>query len=351
MSPEDAEELRLLDGDPVRITSRRGSVVAPVRIDRSLRTGLVLHDAPLPGRGEDQPPHHRLDRPQVRAPPSSRPAPSGSSRCGPARIARPSGDLPRPDSRSDNPWISISCRPTRPPRSARRSTRSSVRPPPGGMAASARARDAHTSAGGHAARGQRHLLLPALQAVQSRSRLDQRRRAQLHLRAPVGSAGRRLRRRHLLRAALHRAAAPAGACTSAMTSPAAARAPPSCARSWSGRSARPITTDRMAISHVIPDDGAVWLRSPCLGLCDQAPAALLTIAGEKPVERLFGGCDAESVAKVLSGDLSPTTNPHPRLPQAGEATLRLLRRVDVDRSHEPRRVSCARRLSGAAPRH
>ena len=42
MSPEDAEELRLLEGDPVRITSRRGSVVAPVHIDRSLRKGLCF---------------------------------------------------------------------------------------------------------------------------------------------------------------------------------------------------------------------------------------------------------------------------------------------------------------------
>jgi NADH-quinone oxidoreductase subunit F len=80
--------------------------------------------------------------------------------------------------------------------------------------------------------------------------------------------------------------------------------------------------------HVIPDDGAVWLRSPCLGLCDQAPAALLQIAGENPVDRLFGDVTAESVAKVLSGDLTPTTNPHPLVPQAGGATLRLLRRVD-----------------------
>ncbi len=42
MSPEDAKELRLMDGDPVRIASRRGSVVAPVRIDRSLRKGLCF---------------------------------------------------------------------------------------------------------------------------------------------------------------------------------------------------------------------------------------------------------------------------------------------------------------------
>jgi formate dehydrogenase major subunit len=42
ISPEDAERLGLLDGDPVRVTSRRGSVVAPARLDRSLRAGLVF---------------------------------------------------------------------------------------------------------------------------------------------------------------------------------------------------------------------------------------------------------------------------------------------------------------------
>jgi formate dehydrogenase major subunit len=42
ISPEDAERLGLKDGDPVRVTSRRGSVVAPARLDRSLRAGLVF---------------------------------------------------------------------------------------------------------------------------------------------------------------------------------------------------------------------------------------------------------------------------------------------------------------------
>ncbi len=42
VSPEDAERLAVVDGDPVRITSRRGSVVAPARVDRSLRAGLVF---------------------------------------------------------------------------------------------------------------------------------------------------------------------------------------------------------------------------------------------------------------------------------------------------------------------
>jgi predicted molibdopterin-dependent oxidoreductase YjgC len=42
ISPEDAERLNLKDGDQVRVTSRRGSVLAPARIDRSLRAGLVF---------------------------------------------------------------------------------------------------------------------------------------------------------------------------------------------------------------------------------------------------------------------------------------------------------------------
>jgi predicted molibdopterin-dependent oxidoreductase YjgC len=42
ISPEDADRLGVMNGDPVRVTSRRGSVVAPARIDRSLRAGLVF---------------------------------------------------------------------------------------------------------------------------------------------------------------------------------------------------------------------------------------------------------------------------------------------------------------------
>jgi formate dehydrogenase major subunit len=42
ISPEDADSLGLEDGEAVRITSRRGTVVAPVRIDRGLRRGVVF---------------------------------------------------------------------------------------------------------------------------------------------------------------------------------------------------------------------------------------------------------------------------------------------------------------------
>ncbi len=42
LSPEDAHRMGIADGDTVRVTSRRGSVVAPARIDESLRAGLVF---------------------------------------------------------------------------------------------------------------------------------------------------------------------------------------------------------------------------------------------------------------------------------------------------------------------
>ena len=42
ISPEDAHRLGVKDGTPVRVTSRRGSVVAPVHLDTMLRPGLVF---------------------------------------------------------------------------------------------------------------------------------------------------------------------------------------------------------------------------------------------------------------------------------------------------------------------
>jgi len=42
ISPEDADQLGLVDGDTVRVTSRRGSIETPIRIDPSLRPGLTF---------------------------------------------------------------------------------------------------------------------------------------------------------------------------------------------------------------------------------------------------------------------------------------------------------------------
>jgi predicted molibdopterin-dependent oxidoreductase YjgC len=42
VSPEDAGALDLIDGELVRISSRRGAIEAPVRVDAGLRPGLVF---------------------------------------------------------------------------------------------------------------------------------------------------------------------------------------------------------------------------------------------------------------------------------------------------------------------
>ena len=42
LSPEDGETLGVTEGETVKVTSRRGSVEAPVRFDRSLRPGLAF---------------------------------------------------------------------------------------------------------------------------------------------------------------------------------------------------------------------------------------------------------------------------------------------------------------------
>ncbi len=76
------------------------------------------------------------------------------------------------------------------------------------------------------------------------------------------------------------------------------------------------------------DAAAAWLRSPCLGQCDRAPAALLTDAGEAPAEQVLAPTDAETVLRGLAGgDVGGSRTAG--VPQQGDPGLRLLRRVGV----------------------
>jgi formate dehydrogenase major subunit len=52
VSPEDAERMDLAEGEVVRVTSRRGSVEAPVHLDRGLRPGLVFMTLHFPDQVE-----------------------------------------------------------------------------------------------------------------------------------------------------------------------------------------------------------------------------------------------------------------------------------------------------------
>jgi NADH-quinone oxidoreductase subunit F len=83
---------------------------------------------------------------------------------------------------------------------------------------------------------------------------------------------------------------------------------------------------RFGTEGTVGSDGSTWLRSPCLGQCDRAPAAMLTQAGERPEEHVLAPTDAAGVLDAMRGQ-PRGGNPVTRLPQHGDPSLRLLRRV------------------------
>ncbi|MFO0729161.1 MAG: NAD(P)H-dependent oxidoreductase subunit E [Myxococcota bacterium] len=72
---------------------------------------------------------------------------------------------------------------------------------------------------------------------------------------------------------------------------------------------------------------ACFHRSPCLGLCEQAPAALLLKADEHPVSRGFGGVSLKTALDALQKGRTP--EPEAATIHQDRAGLRLLRRVGV----------------------
>lgn len=89
-------------------------------------------------------------------------------------------------------------------------------------------------------------------------------------------------------------------------------------------------------------EAATWERSPCLGMCERAPAAMLVSAGKQPFSRSFGEASVERVKQALRTK-SVETPPRTLLPQrssssssssspvpsSSSSSLRLLRRVGV----------------------
>ena len=82
--------------------------------------------------------------------------------------------------------------------------------------------------------------------------------------------------------------------------------------------------------------GATWLRSPCLGLCERAPAALVTSAGVKPRERVLAPATADAVEALINDavegrlpDEADTLETQRSVPQAGNPELHLLSRIGI----------------------
>lgn len=79
---------------------------------------------------------------------------------------------------------------------------------------------------------------------------------------------------------------------------------------------------------------ATWLRSACLGLCERAPAALISMSCESPRERVLAPATVEGIKSLVDDAVQghlpkepDILSPQLSVPQAGSPQLRLLRRV------------------------
>jgi NADH-quinone oxidoreductase subunit F len=186
--------------------------------------------------------------------------------------------------------------------------------------------DSHVGHGGHQAREDRHLLLPALQAVQSRvgyitegalNYVCQR------LEVPPAEAYGVATFYALL------SVQPTAACVAHVCDDLACRqvgALEICAE----------LENRLGHAGEPALDGRVtWKRSPCLGLCERAPAVLIQQAGESPTDSVIAPAAAAGVMEQLSSGTAPPVPAFERrgsisAPQTLEPAthgLRLLRRV------------------------
>ena len=190
-------------------------------------------------------------------------------------------------------------------------------------------RDRFTSQGGRSQRERRHLLLPALQALQLRV-------------GWISEGG--------LNHVCERLGIPPAEAWSVATfyaqlatSPRPRRVVHVCddvacrARGAKGLCEQLERTLGPALPHTAPNDhevlaerGPAWMQSPCLGLCDAAPAALVVEAGLNPLESLQGNVSAESIRVLVQGGMpAADASGAIALPQQGDPSLSLLARIGV----------------------
>ncbi|MBI3748178.1 MAG: NADH-quinone oxidoreductase subunit NuoF [Chloroflexi bacterium] len=164
------------------------------------------------------------------------------------------------------------------------------------------ATDGHAARGGHAIRARRSELLPALHAIQDR----------------IGWISQPALNYVCKRLAVAPAEAYGVATFYAMfaTKP----RPPVVAHVCDDISCRLAGADRLCddlertlgpAGEPVRDGRATWLRSPCLGLCDRAPAALLTVAGEAHRAFAVAPVDAAGIVARLEAEGGPLPDPGP----------------------------------------
>ena len=187
--------------------------------------------------------------------------------------------------------------------------------------------DGHVARGGHASRSRRDLLLPALHALQDRvGQITQPGLNYVCKRLSVPPAeAYGVATFYALFTTQPRASAAAHICDDIACRLAGAE--DICAD----------LTRSLGPSGAPARDGTMtWLRSPCLGRCELAPAALLTAAGESPIRTELAPVDAVGIVGALETALAGSAPASPAIgvaaarasvPQAGSPGLQLLARI------------------------
>jgi NADH-quinone oxidoreductase subunit F len=182
--------------------------------------------------------------------------------------------------------------------------------------------DGHVARGGHEARSRRDLLIPVLHAVQSR----------------IGWISQPALNYISRRLTVPPAEAYGVATFYALFSTTAR--PPVVAHVCDDLACRLAGSDELCadLERTIGPEGSAdadgqrtWLRSPCLGLCERAPAAMITRAGTDAETKVAAPVDAVGLVNRLGvdGPRATTEDSDPSIPQAGQPGLRLLARIGV----------------------
>jgi NADH-quinone oxidoreductase subunit F len=206
-------------------------------------------------------------------------------------------------------------------------------------------RDGRVARGGHAARERRHLLLPALHALQDRVGWVSEGGLEyvcLRLTVPPAEAWGVVTFYHLF-ATEPRPKRVAHVCDDI-----------ACRLRGAARLCAQLERTFGPPGTPTEDGHATWLRSPCIGQCERAPAALLVTAGEHPDSRLFAPTsDAADLAAALT-DRNSRQSQHAydgpdgdrlvrSVPQLGDPSLALLARVGTV---DPSRLEAYRAAGG-----
>ncbi|HEV8402028.1 MAG TPA: NAD(P)H-dependent oxidoreductase subunit E, partial [Candidatus Limnocylindrales bacterium] len=185
--------------------------------------------------------------------------------------------------------------------------------------------DGHAARGGHAVRARRSELLPALHAIQSRIGW-----------ISTPALNYVCKRLAVAPAEAYGVATFYALFTTAPRPPVVAHVCDDIACRLAG--AEEICADLTravgATGEPIRDGRATWLRSPCLGLCDRAPAAMFTAAGEMPLAWTAAPVDAAGVAATLESATAVAGSGHGPATSTATATARTeLPQPAADRPH------------------